>query len=175
MTTIKLYIDSVFYSYAQIFLSNKRWFGAAALLSTFLSPVVGAMGLLGVFISNLLALSLKYDKEKIKSGFYGFNGILIGSAAGFFFELSPLMIALTIIFVLLTFFISTALEHLLANVLNLPGLSIPFILTLYVFLIFLTNYDSIFYNTLDYSSDFLSPYISNYFAGYFRALAIILF
>ncbi len=143
-----LFLDSILYSYSQIFFSNRKWFGFAALLISFIDYKVGALGLLGVLLSNSFALYLKFDKDKIRKGFYGFNGILIGAAIGFFFQLSPLIIGLAIVFIFLAFFISASLEHLMANVFNLPGLSLPFILTLYVFLIVVTNFNGVLYRDI---------------------------
>ena len=72
-------VDSILYSYAQIFFSNRKWFGSIAMLSTFIVPQIGIMGLGGVMLSNLLAYLLKFDKDKIESGYYGFNGLLFGA------------------------------------------------------------------------------------------------
>jgi len=80
-------IDSTLYSYAQIFFSNRKWFGAVALTATFISPIFGLSALLGVILSNLIAYVLKFDALKIKSGFYGFNGILFGLAVIYYFKL----------------------------------------------------------------------------------------
>ncbi len=168
-------VDSVLYSYAQIFFSNRRWFGALILASSFINPLIGAMGLLGVLLSNGLALWLKFDIEKIRSGFYGFNGILFGCAAAYFFELSPFMILLTVIFIVIVFFISATLEHLMANVFNLPGLSLPFIITLYVFFIYTTNYGNIFFSGLHFDNGNLVDYVNYYLSGYFNALGLIVF
>lgn len=66
MTTMQYFIDSVLYSYAQIFFSSRKWFGLAILLSTLVMPVIGLMGLVGVLISNLTAIYLKFDKDKIR-------------------------------------------------------------------------------------------------------------
>ncbi len=168
-------IDSVLYSYAQILFSNKRWFGAMLLISTLVNPVMGILGFSGVIISNLIALYLKFDKEKIKNGYYGFNGILFGLSSYYFFNISPFFLLIVFIFVLVTFFMSATLEHLMANVFNLPGLSLPFILTLYIFLIFLSNYPDIFYKGLDLSATMGIYLLPKFAVGYFKAIGLILF
>ncbi len=136
-------IDSILYSYSQIFFSNRRWFGLVILVVTLLMPKIGFLGLLGVITANLIAYYLKFDLNKIRSGFYGFNAILFGCAVGYFFELSLTIILLLPLFILITFFISTVLEHYLAVAFNLPGLSLPFIISFYIFSIFLNNYADI--------------------------------
>ena len=171
---MSFYLDSIFYSYAQIFFSNRRWFGIAALLITMFDPQVGLLGLMGVAIANGLALYLNFDKEKIHKGFYGFNSILIAAAIGFFFELSPFLFVIIIVFILLTFFISAALEHLMANVFNLPGLSLPFILSLYVFLIFIANFDSVYYQDLIFLSNNTIEFLPGYINILLKSFALIL-
>ncbi len=171
---MSLFLDSVFYSYAQIFFSNRKWFGIAALLISFTDPQVGAMGLLGVILSNAFALYLNFDKEKIRNGFYGFNGILIGGAIAYFFQLTPFVIAIAVVFIFLTFFVSASLEHVMATVFNLPGLSLPFILTLYVFLVVVTEFQGVLYRDfLSFSNAWISgiPDWTNYL---FSSLALIL-
>ncbi len=169
------FIDSVLYSYAQILFSNKRWFGALMLISTLINPVMGLLGLAGVVISNAIALYLKFDKEKIRNGFYGFNGILFGLSSYYFYNLSPFFLLIVFIFILVAFFMSTTLEHLMANVFNLPGLSLPFILTLYIFMIFLSNYPNIFYRGFSSSFQFGITFLPEIFIGYFKAIGLILF
>lgn len=167
--------DSILYSYAQIFFSNRRWFGAAVLAATFVTPQLGILALLGVIISNITATVLKFDTEKIRSGFYGFNGILFGAAAAFYFEITPFILLLVLIFIVITFFISAVLENYMAVAFNLPGLSLPFIIALYIFIIFLSNYDFINpgYVTLSLvKTTSVLPFIVS---EYLRALSLIVF
>ena len=60
---MKYFADSIVFSYSQIFFCNRRWFGYLAMMSTFIIPEMGLLGLLGVIISNSLALYLKFDKD----------------------------------------------------------------------------------------------------------------
>jgi len=138
-------------------------------------PELGILALSGVVISNLIAIWLKFDKTKIRNGFYGFNGILLGAASSFYFELTPFLIGLIIIFIIITFFVSAVMEHHFATVFNLPGLSLPFIVSLYIFFLFLRNYDFILYKEfafIDYS--FLS-FIPEVIKAYFKSFSLILF
>ena len=171
---MSFYLESILFSYAQIFFSNRRWFGIAALLITMIDPQVGLLGLLGVIIANALAMYLNFDKEKVRKGFYGFNPILIAAAIGFFFELTPFLFGIIIVFILLTFFISAALEHLMANVFNLPGLSLPFIISLYVFLIFISNFNTVFYKDITFLSENTILFLPEYLNVLFKSLALIL-
>lgn len=168
-------LDSVLYSYAQIFFSNRRWFGAAILIASFVSPFLGLMSLLGVLISNLAAYILKFDSEKIKSGFYGFNGILFGASVAFYFQLNNLLLLLIPIFIIITFLISAALEHYLETAFNLPGLSLPFVISVYIFVIFLTNYDDILPNIHQYGIDSTAAPFVHYSKIYLKSLSLIIF
>lgn len=168
-------LDSILYSYSQIFFSNRRWFGAAVMTSTFVVPEIGLLSFEGLVISNFLALLLRFDKEKVRSGYYGFNGILFGAAAAYFFELTPFLLMIITIFIIITFFLTAALEHLMANLFNLPGLSLPFITTLYIFLIFITNYNTILYKGLNFIEYEILNWLPDYFLLYLKSFALILF
>ncbi|PIW69017.1 MAG: hypothetical protein COW08_09455, partial [Ignavibacteriales bacterium CG12_big_fil_rev_8_21_14_0_65_30_8] len=172
---MKYFADSIVFSYSQIFFCNRRWFGYLALLSTFIIPEMGALGLLGVIISNSLALYLKFDKEKIRDGFYGFNGILFGVAASYYFQLTPFVVSLVVIFLIIIFFISAVLENYLYISFNLPGLSLPFILTLYIFFIFITNFNVIYYKDLNFIDYSFTANLPDYIQYYFKSFSLILF
>ncbi|MEK7670987.1 MAG: urea transporter, partial [Bacteroidota bacterium] len=172
---MKLFVESILFSYAQIFFSSRRWFGGVVLLSTFIVPELGLVALLGVVVSNLTAYLLKFDETKIRNGFYGFNGILFGAAAVFYFKLTFFLLGLVFVFIIITFFVSAVLEHQLAAVFNLPGLSLPFVVTLYIFVIFLTNFNFIQpknFEFIDYAFlGFLPPIVKTYF----KSFALIVF
>lgn len=172
---ISFLLDSILFAYAQIFFSNKRWFGVTVLFATFLTPQFGVASLLGVSICNLLAVTLIFDKEKIRTGFYGFNGILFGSATAFYFNLSNQLLYLVPIFIIITFFISVILEHHLAAAFNLPGLSLPFILAVYIFVIFLSNYNDIETSSIILLSNNMNEYLPVAVTQYFKSIALIIF
>jgi urea transporter len=108
------FLDSVLYSYGQIFFSNRRWFGALILIATFITPEIGLTSLLGVVISNFTALVLKYDRAKIRSGFYGFNGILFGAAVLFFYRLNFPLLLLIPLFIIIIFLLASVIYSICA-------------------------------------------------------------
>ena len=174
MSEMEFFVDSVLYSYAQIFFSNRRWFGAVVLAATFVMPAVGLLGLLGVIVTNMTAYALKFDETKIKSGFYGFNGILFGAAAAFFFQLTFFLLVLSLLFIVITFFVSAVLEHSLASLFNLPAMSFPFMITLYVFFVFLTNFNGIEPNTAHTTDANQLAFLPPAAVLYFKSLGLIL-
>lgn len=166
-------VESVLFSYAQIFFSNRKWFGLIILLVSLLTPKVGFLGLFGVITANLIAYYLKFDTKKIRNGFYGFNAILFGAAVGFFYELSIEIILLIPLFIVITFLLTTVLEHYLAVAFNLPGLSLPFIISFYFFSIFLLNYNHINYN-LEIATLNLPFAIPEFFTILLKSLGLII-
>ncbi|MDP3682561.1 MAG: urea transporter, partial [Ignavibacteria bacterium] len=171
---MKLFLDGILFSYAQIFFSNRRWFGVVILAVSLLSPEIGLMGLFGAAFSNGIASALKFDKEKIRTGFYGFNGILLGAASTYFFALNLQLLLLISIFIIITFFITAVLENYFATAFNLPGLSLPFILSLYVFLVFLGNYSTISANTHTVFDKTFFSFLPNDVSLFFKSISLII-
>jgi urea transporter/murein DD-endopeptidase MepM/ murein hydrolase activator NlpD len=172
---MQFFLDSTLYSYAQIFFSNRRWFGAAILIASFSSPFLGMAALLGVLISNLAAHILKFDAEKIRSGFYGFNGLLFGASTAYYFQLNNLLLVLIPVFIIIAFLISAVLEHYLETAFNMPGLSLPFVVTVYIFVVFLTNYNHLVPNVPQYSVDKSLSAFFYYGETYLKSLSLIVF
>lgn len=146
------FINSTLFSYAQIFFCNRKWFGLAVMAATLINPAIGLCALAGVIISNSMAVLLKYDRAKIESGFYGFNGILIGASAIYFVQPNVYLFAVVPFFIIITFLLASVFENYMATAFNLPGLSLPFIISLYMLLIFLSNFEFIKYNSFAFNS-----------------------
>jgi urea transporter len=173
---VKFFFDSILYSYAQILFSNRRWFGGLLLTATWIEPKLGALGLAGVVLSNLLAYVLRFDEARIRSGFYGFNGILFGAALGYYYELTPFLLAVFPVFIFVTFLITVVLENHFAAVFNLPGLSLPFVLALFITIIFLRNYDGAMVPAVLYARSFPPLHsLPDAISAYFHSLSLILF
>jgi urea transporter/murein DD-endopeptidase MepM/ murein hydrolase activator NlpD len=171
---LKFFVNSILYSYSQILFSNRRWLGALVLGATFVSPKIGLMSLLGVLISNYSAHLLKFETSKIESGFYGFNGILFGAATVYYYQLSPLFLLLIPLFIVITFLIAAVLENHLAVTFNLPGLSLPFIISLFIYLIFLSNYQDLQY-AVNATDEKMFSFLPLMVKNFFKSLALIYF
>ena len=60
---------------------NNPLSGLLILLALFIqSPWIGLISLVAVVSSTVTAIALKLDRDTIRSGTYGYNGILIGTA-----------------------------------------------------------------------------------------------
>ena len=69
----------------QVIFVNNPISGAIVLAALFLqSPWVGVMAVLGVMASTLTAIALKLDRDTIRNGIFGYNGILVGAALATF-------------------------------------------------------------------------------------------
>ncbi|MBA4250561.1 MAG: hypothetical protein C0425_04235 [Chlorobiaceae bacterium] len=169
-----IFFDSILYSYAQIFFSNRRWLGGIILIASLISPEIGLLGLLGVVISNLIATLLKFDEKKIRSGYYGFNGILFAAAVGYYFDITLFILLILPLFILISFLISAVIENFFAELFNLPGLSIPFVLSLIIFLVFIGNFPETKINIVSVKDSSLIAFLPDIVKNYFRSFGMIL-
>jgi len=154
---LSILIDSTLFSYSQIFFSNRRWFGFLVLIATFIFPVHGSIILFSTLITNFIALIFNYEQKKIREGFYGFNGLLFGAALSFFYKPNEYFLPVLVIFLLINFFINAAVENYFAFAFNLPGLSLPFLISFYLFVIFnrtikIFEANSVFFQSATYLS-----------------------
>lgn len=91
---------------------------------------MGILAISGNIISTLTALLSGYNRDDIKNGLYGFNGTLVGIAAGVFMPLSIDSLALMAVASCASTYVAKlfSLQH------TLPGLTTPFILTVWILL-----------------------------------------
>ena len=69
----------------QVIFVNNPLSGLLILLALFIqSPWIGLMSLVGVVSSTATAIALQLDRDTIRSGIFGYNGILVGAALGTF-------------------------------------------------------------------------------------------
>lgn len=102
---------------------NNIYSGILFLLGIFYNSwFLGLAALFGTIISTGAAHLLKYPKEDIENGLYGFNGTLTGIAVFLFFELS----LTTVIALIVGAIVSTLLMHLLKK--YVPPFTAPFVL-----------------------------------------------
>ena len=90
----------------------------------------------GNFISTLTAYLSGYNRDDIRHGLYGFNGTLVGIAAGIFLQLLPT----TLLLAALAACVSTWITRLFNAQHRLPGFTVPFILATWMLLGICTYY-----------------------------------
>lgn len=124
---------TVLRSYAQVLFSRSPWVGALVALGTAFEPRVFAFGLGAVLVATITSLALRFDREAIVEGVFGYSALLVGLGVGFTFSgLSP-TVAVLIIASFFTVIITAALRSWLV-VSALPPLSLPYLAVVYLLL-----------------------------------------
>jgi len=117
---------SILNSYSQIFFSDAKLLGLILLIVTFFNINAGFAGLIAIIVSNVSACLMGLNKQKIVSGYYGFNSLLVGLGLGIYYNFSLAFLLILLFISLLTFFITVVLEGWLGKY-GLPYLSLPFL------------------------------------------------
>ena len=128
---IKLSIKSVLLSYSQIFFSDKMLFGFLLLVVSFFNLSAGLAGILSIVTTNLTAYLMGLNKQKIASGQYGFNSLLVGLGLGIYYQFNLVLFLILIFAALLTFFFTLLFEGWLGKY-KLPFLSLSFLFGIWI-------------------------------------------
>lgn len=92
------FLQTILRGIGQVMFQNNSYSGILFLTGIFYNSwLMGLAALFGTIISTITALVLKYPKEDIENGLYGFNGTLTGIALLCFFEVD-LLICIALIF-----------------------------------------------------------------------------
>src|SRR5690606_247957 len=127
------YIQSILRSLGQVMFQNNIYSGLLFLIGIFYnSSLLGLAALLGTIISIGAAQLLKYSKEDIDNGIYGFNGALTGIALWYFFGFS----ATTFFALILGAALTSPLFYYLKKI--VPPFTAPFVLITRMAIYFLT-------------------------------------
>ena len=117
------YTKTVLRSLGQIMFQNNIYSGLLFLIGIFYnSPILGLAALLGTIISISTAQILKYSKEDIDNGLYGFNGALAGIALWYFLGFS----VTTFVALLIAAALTTPLNFYLKKI--IPPFTAPFVI-----------------------------------------------
>lgn len=128
----------------QVIFVNNPLSGLLILLALFVqSPWIGLMSLLGVVSSTVTAIALKLDRDNIRNGIFGFNGILVGAALATFGsggngDWNLVWAIAVVIFSALTTIILRTFGVWWASNFNSPPLTLPFNLATLLFLSLIT-------------------------------------
>jgi len=124
----------------QVIFVNNPLSGLLILLALFIqSPWIGLMSLLGVVSSTVTAIAFKLDRDNIRNGIFGFNGILVGAALATFGsggngDWNLVWALAVIIFSALTTLMLRTFGVWWASNFNSPPLTLPFNLATLLFL-----------------------------------------
>lgn len=129
-------------SYAQVFFSKNRFFAVILILVTFFDIYTGIAGLAAVIIANLTALIMGMNRQKIISGAYGFNALMVGLGIGIYYQPGVEFYMILFFISMLTFMITISLEGVIGKY-GLPYLSIPFLFGIWIVIIASKGYSAL--------------------------------
>jgi urea transporter len=137
------FIDSCLRGVGQVCFMNNPVTGLAILVAMFVGEAwLGFAGALGLAVSTLTAIALGLDRAAIRSGLFGFNGVLVGAGMSLF--LAPDWDLLVMVWIVLGAAISTILHAALAAVFigawKVPPFTLAFNFMTLLFLIGAINY-----------------------------------
>ncbi|HLD99468.1 MAG TPA: urea transporter [Bdellovibrionota bacterium] len=118
--------DTLLRSYSQILFSESRSVGAAILVSSLVIPAHGFCGIVGGLSSAAFAFLIGMDRIAVRKGLFGFNGVLTGLALGYFFSLTPSLLALLLVGSILVTLLTILINHVFMVHLAAPAMSMPF-------------------------------------------------
>ncbi len=135
-------LNSILYSYSQVFFSKNKVFASILVIVTFFDVYAGIAGLLAVVIANTIAIILGLNHEKVASGAYGFNALMVGLGIGIYYQPSVEFYIVLLFISILTLFFTIGTEGVLAKY-GLPYLSIPFLFGIWMVIIASRGYASL--------------------------------
>ncbi len=117
------FLQSILRGIGQVMFQNNSLSGFLFLVGLFYNSITfGLAALIGVIISTLTAQIMRYSKQEVQNGLYGFNGVLTGISVVCFFEVNTI----TILALLLGSVLSTLFMYQLKKI--IPPFTAPFIL-----------------------------------------------
>jgi len=122
---------SVLNSYSQVFFSTSKVLAVFLVIISFFDYGAGIGGLIAVIIVNLLAYFLGYNTYLLKSGLYGFNGLLVGLGIGLAYQPSLELYVLIAVAAVTCFFLTIVFQGVLGKY-GLPFLSVPFLFSIWI-------------------------------------------
>jgi urea transporter/murein DD-endopeptidase MepM/ murein hydrolase activator NlpD len=125
-----------------VFFADNAVFAALILLVTFMVPASGIAGMTGVIISIAMATWLGFDKILISKGIFSYNTLLVTLPLGLFFQAGWSLVLIVILASGLTFFLTVAFRSRMLKS-NLPFLSWPFVVSLWIMLLAVKRFTSI--------------------------------
>lgn len=132
--TKTIWLKGILPSFSQVVLIEHPVSGAMIFLALAVADLqLAALALCGCLVANWTAYLLQVDQAQIEGGLMGFSPILVGIAAGTFVE-GIAAWPITLIGSAVCVFATLVINHLVGQQ-GLPGLTFPFILTTWFFLL----------------------------------------
>ncbi len=129
-------------SYSLMFFSHNNIFALCIVLVTFFTPFVGLCGFLSILSINLMAYFMKFNKEDIRSGLFGFNALFLGMALGYAYNFNLAFAVLFVSSIVILLLVTVSIKGIL-SLYSLPFLSFPFIISYWIISLSVTNFTNI--------------------------------
>lgn len=136
------FFHSILNSYTQVFFSNDKVFAILLIIVSFFDLNAGISGLIAVLTSNITAYLIGFNRFNIKSGYYGFNALLVGLGLGIFYQMHVEFVLILLFASLFTLFITVMLEGVIGKY-GLPYLSISFLFGIWIVTLASREYTSL--------------------------------
>jgi urea transporter len=138
-----VFVDSCLRGVGQVCFMNNPLTGLFILAGMWIAePWLGFAGVLGLVVSTLSAIAIGLDRDAIRAGLYGFNGVLVGAGLSLF--LQPDWDALVMVWIVVGAFFSSVLHAALAAVFvgswKVPPFTLAFNFMTLIFLIGALNF-----------------------------------
>jgi urea transporter/murein DD-endopeptidase MepM/ murein hydrolase activator NlpD len=126
-------------SYGQILFVNSRKLSILLMLATFLFPFAGISGIIAVVVGHIVADIMGFDRQAIRSGELGFNVLMTGLVLGSIYQFNLYLIFFLALAGLLSMLVTLWFRKVLFDH-NLPYLSLPFLISVWVLLLSVSQY-----------------------------------
>lgn len=136
------FIDGVLLSYAQIFFSNKKWFGFCLLLLTLIHPINALISIATVLLALIFGLFFNFNRHNLQTGVYTYNTLLVGLGIASLYQINQTTIIVMAIYSLLSLFLSVILTNSFSKR-GLAILTIPFLLCIWILHVSHTAYGNL--------------------------------
>jgi urea transporter len=123
--------DTIVNSYAVVFFSNNILFGLLLLLASFIDPLAGLCGLIGVISANVFSRVIGLNKEFIRKGYHGYDAMLVASGIAHYYTFNETVLLVIVCVGIFSTLISF-LVHGILHKYNLPTLSFPFLISIWL-------------------------------------------
>lgn len=123
-------IKSILHSYSTLFYAEKSWLGILLLVASALQPQAGVCGLLAVIFANIFAWLHNYPLATIRTGWYGYNAMLLGVGVGAMYEPSGVLFVMLVVGSWLAFALTVFFSTILAKY-GLTPLNLPFLMAIW--------------------------------------------
>src|SRR5713226_7859196 len=130
------FVDTLLRGTGQVMFQNNPITGLLFLIGIFYNSYqFGIAAVIGLLASTIAAMLLGADRNLIRAGLFGYNGVLTGVGLAFFLQLQ--WSAALIVYIIIGGVFSTVVFMALANFFStwdMPALTAPFVLTTWLLL-----------------------------------------